>query len=141
MTTALPSTRAWKSWLARLRSAASWYGAGIMIQKLPNEESEEAWNEANILLSTLKDNELLDPNLSLERLLYLVYHEAKVRIYDYLPIVHKCSCSRERASQIVKSLGIEEAKDLIIDNKLSVSCQFCNVSQDFNANDIESIYQ
>ncbi len=127
--------------LAIWNVADSWCGGGIMIQELPNEDDEQTWEEANIFLNTVKDNELLNPNLSLESLLYSIYHEAKVRAYNHIPISHKCRCSHERAEEIVKSLGFEEAKDLIIDDKLSVICQFCNVSQDFTAHDVETLYK
>jgi molecular chaperone Hsp33 len=118
-----------------------WYAGGILIQELPNIEDDNLWQEANILLSTVKDSELLNPKISLEQLLYSVYHEAKVRAFDKIDIIHKCRCSRERAENIIKSIDINEAKELIIDGKLSVNCQFCNIAQDFTLNDVENLYK
>ena len=119
----------------------SWCAGGIMIQKLPTEANDDqTWEEANAFFSTIRDKELIDSNLLLETFLYSVYHEASVRVYDYLPMIHKCRCSHERASVIVKSLGFKEAKTLIIDGNLSVNCQFCNISQNFTKKEIEAIY-
>jgi molecular chaperone Hsp33 len=119
----------------------TWYGGGILIQELPNIDDENLWQEANILLSTIKDSELLNPKLSLEQLLYSVYHEASVKIFDKIIITHKCRCSKEKAENIIKSIDINEAKKLVIDGKLSVNCQFCNVSQYFTLNDVKSLYK
>ncbi len=118
-----------------------WYGGAILIQELPNIDDENLWQEANILLSTVKDSELINPKLSLEQLLYSVYHEASVKVFNKITIIHKCRCSKERARNIIKSIDINEAKNLIIDGKLSVNCQFCNVSQYFTLNDVEALYK
>jgi len=119
----------------------NWYGGGVLLQELPNIEDDNLWAEANILLSTLKDSELLNPSLSIEKLLYSLYHETGIRTFDNININHKCRCSRERAKTIVKSIDIKEAKDLVVEGKLSVNCQFCNISQDFTLNDIEKLYK
>ena len=119
----------------------SWCGGGIIIQKLPSKFEEDSWKEANLYFSTIRDDELLDPSLSLEKLLYSVYNEMDVVVYDDLPILHKCRCSRERVEQVIESLGCEQALSLIIDDKVSVDCQFCNKSQDFSHEEIEKLFE
>lgn len=111
---------------------------GIMIQKLPG--NDESWNDAQAYFITIRDDELLDPNLSLEELLYSLYHEVGVTIYDYAPIKNKCRCSKEKAEQVLSSIGENDALELLVDNKLEINCQFCNVSQVFVKKDIKEIF-
>ena len=118
----------------------SWIAGGIIIQKLPDDEADE-WQEANIYFSTIKDKELVDPNLSLEQLLYSVYHEIGVTGYDSIDITHKCKCSRLQAEKIIHSLGYEEAKSMVIDDKIFVCCHSCNISQNFNSEELERIFK
>ncbi len=113
-------------------------GGGIMIQKLPGDE--ESWNDAQIYFATIRDDELLDPSLSLEELLYSLYHEMGVTIYDYIPIINKCRCSKYKAEQVLLSIGAKDAFDLLVDNKIEVNCQFCNKSQIFKKEDIQRIF-
>ncbi len=118
----------------------SWCGGGIITQKLPSASDEEKWTEAQAYFATICDHELIDPSISAEKLLYSLYHEVGVTIYDYIPIVNKCRCSREKAMQVLKSIGKKEAESLIIDKKISVNCQFCNQSQNFSAKEVKEMF-
>ena len=118
----------------------AWCGAGIMIQQLPVREEEDNWDEAQVYFSTIRDDELLDPSLALEQLLYSVYNQMEVTIYDALLIIYKCRCSREKVEQVLQSLGLEEVVSIMIDDKISVNCQFCNQTQDFSQAEIEKIF-
>lgn len=111
---------------------------GIMIQKLPGDD--EPWNDAQAYFTTIRDDELLDPNLSLEDLLYSLYHEVGVTIYDYTPIVNKCRCSKEKAEKVLLSIGSKDAFELLTDNKLEINCQFCNKSKVFTEKDLKEIF-
>lgn len=111
---------------------------GIMIQKLP--ENDELWNDAMAYFATIRDDELLDPNNKLETLLYSLYHEMDVRIYDYISLINKCRCSREKAIEVLLSLGAKDAFELLVNNKIDINCQFCNQSQIFNKKDLEMIF-
>ena len=111
---------------------------GIMVQKLPG--NDEAWNDAQAYFATIRDDELLDPHMPLEDLLYSLYHEVGVKIYDYIPLVNKCRCSREKAEQVLLSIGAKDALSLLVDNKIEINCQFCNKSQVFNEDDVKKIF-
>ena len=119
----------------------TWCGGGIMIQKLPDDDSEDLWIDAQAYFLTIRDDELFDPTLSLEKFLYSVYHEVDIKIYDYLPIVNQCRCSREKAEQAILSIGLEDAMSLLINEKISVDCQFCNKSQDFFLADLKKLFK
>ena len=56
---------------------------------------DDAWVEARSLIETVEDVELIDPELSGERLLYRLFHERGVRVFNPLALKAQCSCSRD----------------------------------------------
>src|ERR1700742_1099845 len=64
----------------------------------PAVAEDDAWVEGQSLIGTVEDVELIDPDLSGERLLYRLFHERGVRVFKPLPIHAQCSCSREAVS-------------------------------------------
>lgn len=115
-------------------------GGGILIQQMPDDIENTHWNEAQIYLNTVRDHELIDPNLTPEKFLYSLYHEVGIKIYDYIPITYKCRCSKEKAEEILTSLGKDEALSIIVNDSVEISCQFCNKAQKFTAKDIEKLF-
>lgn len=111
---------------------------GIMIQKLP--ENEESWEDASAYFATIKDDELLDPSLTTDNLLYSLFHEIGVKVYDKVYLVNECRCSPEKAINVIISLGKNEIISLLNDNKLEINCQFCNQSQVFTRDEIETLF-
>src|SRR5690606_22765770 len=53
---------------------ASWRAGGVLMQRIAADaargDTAEDWNRASILFATLRDEELVDPGLSTERMLY-----------------------------------------------------------------------
>ena len=50
----------------------------------PEIEEDDAWVEGQSLIATVEDVELIDPDLSGERLLYRLFHERGVRVFPQL---------------------------------------------------------
>ncbi len=82
-----------------------WRAGGVLVQFLPDapermrqrdlpggdvpdgvaeneEESDDAWVEAVALTGRSQDDELTDPAVPVERLLYRLFHERGVRVFD-----------------------------------------------------------
>ncbi|MFK8253672.1 Hsp33 family molecular chaperone [Ancylobacter terrae] len=140
-------------------AASSWRVGGLMVQFLPTEggrvahadlapgdapegtpvhevAEDDAWREAQSLVGTLEDVELVDASLSSERLLFRLFHERGVRVFDPEGIVARCSCSRERVMNVLASFGREERADLVEDGKVTVTCEFCGRSYGFAAEEV-----
>jgi len=103
------------------------------------EDVEEVWNRAAILLETAEDHELLDPLVAPEQLLFRLYHEDGVRVYDARTLARGCRCSLERSQDILRSFPHEELREMAEDGKLTVKCEFCNESYDFDAATLEPV--
>ena len=69
---------------------------------------DDAWIEARSLVSTIEDVELLDPDVSAERLLYRLFHERGVRVFRCKDLRAKCSCSRARVERMLRSFPQED---------------------------------
>ena len=89
-------------------------------------EEDDAWVEGQSLIATVEDVELIDPDLSGERLLYRLFHERGVRVFRPLPLRAQCSCSREAVSSMLKSFAPDDRAGMVKDGKVVVTCEFCS---------------
>jgi molecular chaperone Hsp33 len=87
---------------------------------------DDAWIEGQSLISTVEDVELIDPDLSGERLLYRLFHERGVRVFAPLPLRAQCSCSRDAVSAMLKSFAPDDRAAMVKDGKVVVTCEFCS---------------
>jgi molecular chaperone Hsp33 len=92
---------------------------------------DDAWIEAQSLIGTVEDVELIDPDLSGERLLYRLFHERGVRVFKPLPLRAQCSCSREAVSAMLNSFAAQDRAEMVKDGKVEVTCEFCSSVYEF----------
>jgi molecular chaperone Hsp33 len=93
---------------------------------------DDRWVKARLLLETVEDHELLDPTLAPAQLLYRLYHEDGVTVYRPQALSRHCTCSRERAAQIVSQFGPEELSGMLENGRIVVTCQFCSARYEFD---------
>ena len=117
----------------------SWRAGALMLQRLPGEEGglieedpEDAWRRATILMSACHSEELTDPGLGPHDLLYRLFHEDGVRVFRTRPVTFACRCSRERAARILAAMSSSDLDDFKIDGKIVVTCEFCNSAEAFD---------
>ncbi|MGY3107566.1 Hsp33 family molecular chaperone [Bradyrhizobium sp. LM6.9] len=92
---------------------------------------DDAWVEARSLIETVEDVELIDPELSGERLLYRLFHERGVRVFNPLSLKAQCSCSRDAVASMLKSFSSDDRAAMVKDDKVVVTCEFCSSVYDF----------
>ncbi|MBB5753343.1 Hsp33 family molecular chaperone [Prosthecomicrobium pneumaticum] len=100
--------------------------------EMPGGDEDDAWVEAQSLVGTIEDHELIDPDVPVERLLYRLFHERGVRVYDPTPVRDQCSCSRERIAGVLRSFTAEEIEESIEDGAITVTCEFCGTRYGFD---------
>lgn len=121
-----------------------WRAGAVMVQCLPEEVSEnqdndaiEDWRRTMMLLGTVKDAELIDPDLSPERLLLRLFHQEGVRIFDAQPLSFRCRCNRERVETLLRQFTPEDISSMKQeDGGLCVTCEFCNETYQFAELDV-----
>jgi len=99
-------------------------------------QDDEAWAEATALMGTIGDDELTDPNLAVERLLYRLFHEHGVRVFEGIPVRENCTCSREKIISLVKSFEDDPEKPDAMDDDYETKCEFCGTSYHISAEEL-----
>ncbi len=107
---------------------------------LADQEDQEDWRRAVILMSSVTPSELLDPALASDQLLFRLFNEESVRAYQPRALTFGCRCSRQRVESTLKALPQEEVRTLKIDGRVVVTCQFCNKSESFGDIEIDALY-
>lgn len=95
-------------------------------------EDDDAWREAQSLVGTVEDHELLDPEVPVERLLYRLFHERGVRVFEPTVMHDKCSCSRDRIETMLREFSAEAIEDSVEDGEIRVTCEFCGEKYRFD---------
>ncbi|MDC0549795.1 MAG: Hsp33 family molecular chaperone HslO [Alphaproteobacteria bacterium] len=111
----------------------------IMLQKMPNktdmdeEENIEVWENSLNFLSTLKKEECLSVSLTSRDILFRLFNEVGVTVYDEIVIQDKCRCSKEKVELAIKKLNKDELNE-IADEKgnIKVICEFCKMERSFS---------
>jgi molecular chaperone Hsp33 len=136
-------------WMAVGRRGGVWRGGGIMLQRLPEEgghevargsADEDGWRRAMVLLGSCTADEMLDPSLYHNDLLYRLFHEDGVRVFAPTPIRHACRCSRERVVRTLQAFPREQMEEFEDDGRIVVTCEFCNTRYEFLDQDLEQVY-
>ena len=100
---------------------------------------EDGWNRAVILAETVQDQELVDPLLAPERLIYRLFHEEHVRAFEPRQLAFECGCSPDRVKSMLNSFSAAELEDMAEDGRIRVTCQFCNAQYDFDPADFARV--
>jgi len=105
----------------------SWRGGGLLLQRIAAEDDEmDAWNTAKAMTATISADELTDPTLSTEQLLYRLFHEQGVRTFEPLFLHKRCTCTRERLAQILGTFSGADKDEMFDDDGLiKMTCEYC----------------
>tara|TARA_R110002126_G_scaffold290852_1_gene449162 strand:+ start:10119 stop:11111 length:993 start_codon:yes stop_codon:yes gene_type:complete len=101
----------------------------------PDEDDD--WQEARMLMGTIADDELADPQVGSERLLFRLFHERGVRVFDPVDVRDNCSCSRDKIKSVLAGFAEDEITESIEDGQITVNCEFCSSSYSFDPGEIK----
>lgn len=134
-----------------------WRAAGLMVQRMPAEggggsqadriwqsltedEAEDGWRRVVILTSSARDEEMLSPALPPPELLFRLFHEDGVRVFEPNIMTDRCRCSRERVSAVLAAQPRAELDDMKEpDGCVVVTCQFCNRAYRYDDADLDAL--
>jgi molecular chaperone Hsp33 len=121
-----------------------WRSGGILIQNIAGDpeargHAEDAWTRAQALFETIGEDELVDPSIPADRLLYNLFHEDGVRLFRPQALKAFCRCSPERILNLLRSFPPEERTDMVeADGKIRVTCEYCSRVYDVAPEAVES---
>lgn len=123
-----------------------WRCGAVMIQRMPSagkasehlseEDIEELWRTAVILLNSATNKELTDTKLPVEKLVNRLYHLNDLQIFMPKMLKFGCRCSQEKVIEMLRSFSSQDIDDMIIDGKITVDCQFCGKKYTLTAKDL-----
>jgi len=96
------------------------------------EVEDDAWREAMAYVATIEDDELTDPAVPVERLLYRLFHLRGVRVFRPAPIRSECSCSRDRVTNVLSTFTPDEIDASVEEGAITVTCEFCGTKYRFD---------
>jgi molecular chaperone Hsp33 len=140
---------------------ALWRAGGIVLQFLPRDPKraqqadldpgdapegvephslpeDDAWREGRSLVATVQDDELIDPTLSSERLLYRLFHQHGVRVFRSRGLAAVCSCSRAGVATMLGNFSQDDRDHMVENGVITVTCEFCSATYVFHPSDVAS---
>lgn len=131
----------------------AWRAGGLMMQRLPDagptrlsgeagdEEAEDGWRRAVILMGSCTAEELVDEELHPHELLYRLFHEDGVRVFEPHRLAPGCRCSEDKVVVMLRSFPRAEIEALKIDDVVEVTCEFCGARYEFDDAALDRIYR
>jgi molecular chaperone Hsp33 len=139
-----------------------WRGGGVTVQFLPeaadrivirdldpgdapegaaidHREEDDAWVEAAARAQSAMDHELVDPDISAERLLLRLFHQRDVRVFDAFSLSADCHCSTDRVKLMLEQFVGDDRSSIVEDGVIKVKCEFCNSLYHFDPDTLEPV--
>jgi molecular chaperone Hsp33 len=122
-----------KIWL--FADAEKELAAGSLVQLLPDGDDKKAqqddFEHLCQLTNTIKAEEIL--TLNAQELLYRLYHQEQVRLYEPQKIYYQCGCSEEKCLRAIAQLKEDEIKTLLAEQgNISMTCDYCQTKYVFD---------
>jgi len=126
--------------LAAEKREEGWSAGGLLFQHLPEGEEGRTrihtrldhpdWPHIAILAGSVRPDELTDPNLPLDDLIWRLFHEEdEVRTLPAIKLTRGCRCDPVYVRSVIARFPDEEREAMIgEDGMIRVDCQFCSTS-------------
>lgn len=139
------------------KTDTGWRAGAMMLQKLPDEggkidetnvvalggdlaemeaQRAEDWTRSVVLMQTCTPEEFVDSGLHSSELLFRLFHEEGVRVFDKKPIMKGCRCSSDKVLDVLRALTPEEKDECFQDGNVEIVCEFCSKEYVFGRGDL-----
>jgi molecular chaperone Hsp33 len=114
--------------------------AGSLIQLLPDsgdkEQQQADFEHLCQLTNTIKPEEIF--SLAAEDLLYRLYHQEEVRLFEPQAVTYKCSCSEEKCLSAISQIAPSELESILVEQgSVSMTCDYCITTYKFERPQLE----
>jgi len=119
--------------------------AGSLVQLLPDGDgsNENLSNQKSDfehitqLTNTIKADEIF--SLEAQALLYRLYHQEKVSLFDPQTVNYHCGCSQDKCLTAISQIEPSEIESILAEqNKISMTCDYCLTTYNFFYDDLKS---
>jgi molecular chaperone Hsp33 len=134
--------------LAAEKRGGHWSAGGLLFQHLPEgEEGRDRlhtrldhpdWPHVAILAGSVKADELTDPGLLLDDLVWRLFHEEEeIRTLPAISLAKGCRCDPDYVRAVIRQFPEDERAEMVGDDGLiRVDCAFCSSSFAFSPSDV-----
>ena len=115
---------------------------GFIVKAMPDATEDELFILENRLKEAKPISQMLDENMSLLDIAKDITGDENIKILENEERAprYECSCSKEKMEQGLKSIGKEEIKKILEeDKKAELVCHFCNKKYEFSKEEIEKM--
>lgn len=114
---------------------------GVLLQQMPGQTAiaDDDWTRLGYILETLTFAETTGDEPM--RLIGKLFAEDDVRVFGPRPVAFHCPCSRQRAEEVLRMLGEDDAVDAVeTQGTIRVTCEYCGRERGFDAVDISKLF-
>ena len=120
----------------------SWRAGGAILQNIASDDARgdttEAWEHVRALFDTVGEDELVDPTIPPETLLYRLFHEDGVRLFPAKPLRAQCRCDTDRILGMLRAFPPEDRADMLEDGRIVVTCEYCSRRYDVDPAEVDA---
>ncbi len=125
----------------------SWQASALIVQKMPDvapissiilpgtEDAADSWRRVQLLLATCSDEELLGTAVGSELMLYRLFHQEDIRVYEPTHITARCRCSREKILSVIAGASDDDWQAMAENGAVKATCEFCGTEYTFTESD------
>ena len=121
---------------AAARQGDSWVANALMVQRVaadggnagvsPKAVQDDAWTTAEMLIRSVTREELVDPALAPENLVFRLFNALRPHVAPAQPVADSCRCSPEKVEAVLVRMSPEELAELVAESGMvEVTCEFC----------------
>ncbi len=116
------------------------HAAGMLLQVVPDGTgTPEDFEHLEQLTDTVKNEELF--TLEANELLYRLYNQEQVQLFEPQPVEFRCGCSRDRSGAAIVTVSRDEINDILAEEgSVSLHCDYCGTTYSFNSAEVEELY-
>lgn len=113
--------------------------AGMLLQVLPAQHvGHDDFDHLAQLTATIKNEELF--TLPANDVLYRLYHQESVTLYEPQAVSFHCHCSRERCADALMTLSDDDLNEMLAqEGEIDMHCDYCGNHYLFSASEVSDI--
>lgn len=107
---------------------------------LTPEELEDNWHRLKLILNTIQPEEIVPGRYLPDSILMRLFAEDIVRVFDISPLTFAAPNTKERMEKALKSIGINNCKELLNEGPIVMTCEFSGKEETFTEKDIIALF-
>lgn len=116
------------------------HAAGMLLQVVPDGTgSPDDFEHLEQLTNTVKNEELF--TLEANELLYRLYNQEQVKLFEPQDVEFLCGCSRDRSGAAIVTISRDEINDILAEEgSVSLHCDYCGTTYSFDSSQVADLY-